>query len=60
MKLDQLNDQHDIEQLAMLTPFEKKDYQSKINFKSGNLFVESNVLESAQPLEVWNDCKQNS
>lgn len=59
MKLDKNNDKNDIEQLTMLTPFDKKYYQNKINFASGNLFVESNVLESAQPLEVWNDSKQD-
>ncbi|MCL2934559.1 MAG: hypothetical protein MGG11_20620 [Trichodesmium sp. MAG_R03] len=59
MKLDPINDRHDIEKLTLLTPFDKKSYQNKINFSRGNLFVESNVLESAQPLEVWNESKQH-
>lgn len=60
MKLDLINDRNDIEKLTLLTPFDKKDYQNKINFSSGHLFVESNVLESAQPLEVWNESKQHA
>ncbi|MCL2927574.1 MAG: hypothetical protein MGG37_06030 [Trichodesmium sp. MAG_R01] len=48
-----------MEQLTLLTPFNKKSYQNTINFSSGHLFVESNVLESAQPLEFWNESKQN-
>ena len=59
MKLDLINDRNDIEKLTLLTPFDKKSYQNKINFSSGHLFVESNVLESAQPLEVWNESKQH-
>ena len=59
MKLDLINDRNDIEKLTLLTPFDKKYYQNKINFSSGHLFVESNVLESAQPLEFWNESKQN-
>ena len=43
MKLDLINDRNDIEKLTLLTPFDKKDYQNKINFSSGHLFVESNV-----------------
>ncbi|MBO1065130.1 hypothetical protein [Anabaena sp. 54] len=60
MNLEQKNDQYDIEQLTLLTPFDKKVYKNKINFKSGGLFVESNVLESAEPLEPWINSQENN
>lgn len=50
----------DMNELTKLTPFGFDVYQKRTQFTSGNLFVETNVLESAKPLQPWSSQTSNS
>jgi hypothetical protein len=49
----------DINELTQLTPFDLDVYQNRGKFKSGGLFVENRVLESAKPLQPWSNDAPN-
>ncbi|NET58908.1 MAG: hypothetical protein F6K47_23015 [Symploca sp. SIO2E6] len=54
------NDLKDIEELAILTPFKQDVYKKQAKFSSGKLFVETNLLQAAEPLEPWLDVQSHS
>ncbi|HEY9865672.1 MAG TPA: hypothetical protein V6D21_15975 [Candidatus Obscuribacterales bacterium] len=49
----------DINELTDLTPFSLDVYQNPGKFTSGNLYVQSHVLESAAPLNPWSNDSAN-
>ncbi|WP_254014107.1 hypothetical protein [Limnofasciculus baicalensis] len=50
---DHKHEQADINELTKLTPFGLDVYKTRGKFKSGGIFVETHVLESAKPLQPW-------
>lgn len=48
---DRKHEQADMNELTKLTPFGLDVYKTRGKFKSGNIFVETHVLESAKPLQ---------
>lgn len=45
----------DKNELNELTPFDLNTFKNPGNFGRGNLFVETQILESAKPLEPWSN-----